>query len=205
MKMLYAILFVFLALLTSCGSTTATVVENKNDTVTPSTNITKIVTATPKEVRIVFSVQATYPQGAISPDAVFMDNKPLQDGVKIWTGVHTFVIEKKGYQKVTKAIEVDDPEGDREFPLAIILEPKPRLVLFDITDKITGKPVVPDQVIIVARSMEAEGNQVSHQSYVQPGAKKMVIQKKGYQSISEDINIKPDEEPYLIQYQMVSK
>lgn len=197
MKMFqFVMMFVLLSILCGCADNPAVVDDNSN-TVVVEQPVTKV-----KEVVINFAIHADYPAGSLSPDAVFMDNKPLPDGAKILTGAHTFVVEKKGYKKQTRIIEVNDPENDGVFTLSFTMEAKERVVLIDVTDKLTGKPITPDQVV-ASQSAEGEGQVISHQALIKPGNKKLIIQKAGYQTISEDINVRPEEEPFVIQYQLL--
>jgi hypothetical protein len=200
MKTLYCVLIFTISLaLLSCASHTVTE-DNTVQPVQPDNN--PAVIKLDKEVIIVFSIQADYPAGSLSPDAVHMDIKPVSDGSKIMTGQHSFTVEKKGYKKQTRVVDVSDRDGDGVFRLDMIMEAKERIVLINITDKLSGQPITPDQVV-ASQSAEGEGQVISHQALIKPGGKKLVIQKNGYQTISEDINVKPDEEPYLIQYAML--
>lgn len=53
----------------------------------------------PTKVKIRFNLQAEFPEGAITPDAVYMDGKVIKDNTSVLTGEHDFVVERQGYEK----------------------------------------------------------------------------------------------------------
>lgn len=154
-----------------------------------------------KNARVIFTIQADFPEGAIRPDVVYMDGKILEENSTISTGSHSFVVEKKGYHQKTGTMMVtSDKEG--MYNLQMKLDSKDRIVLFDIRDAVTNSVLLPDIVSIVDTDEGEKKQNIVDRSYVKPGRKKLVIQKVGYTPISADINIKPDEEPYAIQYKL---
>lgn len=149
----------------------------------------------PKDVRIMFRIMAEFPEGSIRPDIVSMDGRVIEEDSTITTGSHSFVIEKRGYQKTTSTVLVDDPERDGIFHLSLKMETKERLIIFDIRDKADGKILKPDQVVMLAIGEEQQQKTIADKAYVKPGRKKVVIQKSGYVPLPQEITIDPDEEP----------
>lgn len=156
----------------------------------------------PAQVRVLFNMQTTFPSGMISPDVVYMNGNPIQENTFVAPGLYTFVIEKRGYTKKMEEIEVKDADGDGTFSLALTLEPKERVVIFDIRDQATDQVVLPDQVLVSSLPV-GTSKSLSDRSPVLPGKKKVVIQKQGYEPLSQDITIDPDEDPYILRHNLV--
>lgn len=152
-------------------------------------------------VRLVFNIRSEFPSGNVRPDRVVMDGIVIQEDTSVLPGTHNFVVEKRGYQTQTENVIVSDVDQDGLFRLHMQLTTKPRLVLFDIRDAKTKEVIMPDQVTIV-RLPEGQQQSLSNSVTVQPGRKKLVIQKQKYQTISEDITIEPDEDPYMMHYEL---
>lgn len=161
---------------------------------------------TPKKVKIVYAVKTDFPSGQIEPDRVTMDGNPIRDTFETMTGMHTFVIEKAGYEKNTVQLMVRDPEDTRIYYLNAVLTAKQRIVKFYITDELTGAIIPNPTVAISIPKLDAAESEplemLSDGSFVKPGTKKLVIQKRGYENFSADITISPDDNPYILKYSL---
>ena len=195
------LLIITLMLICACQQTVVINPDKKpqiiNDDVPPAE-------ITPSQVRIIFNLQAEFPNGGISPDTVYMDGSALQENSMISTGMHTFVIEKRGYKNQTEQVIVKDTDGDGNFHLRSMLKTKERIIIFDIRNSTNDDVVSPDQVTMVPVP-EGEAQSINDRAYVKPGRKKIVIQKQGYIPITRDITIDADEAPYVLNYKMTPK
>jgi hypothetical protein len=173
---------------------TETVIVHHN---APAPTMSASSVEVPSFVRILFYVKSDYPSGVITPDSVYMDGSLLVENSSITKGQHTFEIEKRGYNKATEVLNVDDPDGDGNYPLSITLSAKERVIIFDIRDEENEEVVTPDQVNMV-QMPEGQEQMISDRSLVIPGRKKVVIQKQGYVPFAQEISIDADEEPFIL-------
>lgn len=177
---------------------TETVIVHHNNVPAPSAPIMSASSVSaPSFVRILFYVKSDFPSGVVTPDSVYMDGTLLVENSSITKGQHTFEIEKRGYNKATEVLEVDDPDGDGNYPLSITLSAKERVIIFDIRDEENDEVVTPDQVNMV-QMPEGQEQMISDRSLVIPGRKKVVIQKQGYTPFAQEISIDADEEPFIL-------
>jgi len=155
-------------------------------------------------VRVIFQIRAEFPSGSVTPDRVSMNGQVLQENTSVTPGTYNFAIEKRGYEPLSQEINVQDSDYDGIFELNVLLKTKQRIVVFDIRDVKTNAVLAPDQVTMMplGEGTQEQKSILSDPSYVKPGRAKIVIQKQGYAPISEDILIDPDEDPYVLHYQM---
>ncbi len=171
-----------------------------NDVIITPDNIPSVEIVT-NPVRVIFKIRAEFPNGSVMPDVVTMDGQVLQENTPITQGMHNFLVEKRGYLPKNEQVMVNDPDNDGIFGLNLLLETKQRIVILDIRDSVKNEVIIPDQITIV-KIPEGQQQTLSDRSFIKPGQKKIVIQKQGYKSISEDITISPDEDPYIINFKM---
>jgi hypothetical protein len=154
------------------------------------------------DVRIIFSLQADYPLGRILPDAVFMDGQPIREGDTIKTGPHQFEVNKRGYNRWAQSVSVGEGAGDGVFLLGGIMEAKERIVLFNIVEKASSKLILPDQVTLEQTDAPGKGRTIKDRDSVKPGNYRVVIEKKGFRTLSHDISIPADEAPFELKGEM---
>jgi hypothetical protein len=157
-----------------------------NQQVHETTFSTKVDTA-PRgttDLRLLFSMQADYPTGRIFADVVFVDGRPIKEGDTIKTGLHQFEVNKRGYKRWAQPISVTEEHGDGVFLLSGMMEAKERVVLFNIVDKTSSKPIIPDQVTIELTGSPGKNRTIKDRDSVKPGSYRVVIEKKGYKSLS---------------------
>ncbi len=136
------------------------------------------------------------------PSAVFMDGKPAKEGDTIKTGSHQFEVSNSGYKRWAQFVSVGEEAGDGVFRLGVIMEAKERVVFFNIVEKASSKLILPDQVTIEPTGTPGKSRTIRDRDPVKPGSYRVMIEKKGFKTLSHSISIPADEAPFQLKEEM---
>ncbi|WP_372369227.1 hypothetical protein [Candidatus Uabimicrobium sp. HlEnr_7] len=140
-------------------------------------------------------IQTDYPAGRAFAITVWNGGEIVQHDSRLPHGQYNLRIEKSGYKTIHKNIWIEsDFEG--KYVLTGILEAQERLINFNFLDVRTNTRVTPDTVTIADIGGKSESQIISDQSYVKPGSKIIVIQKAGYATFTQEIEIPVSPEPF---------
>ena len=112
----------------------------------------------------------------ITPDKIYLDGKALTSGQKLIPGTYTLLVEKAGYQKISRSVTIPEAEN---FIIDQELLPAARQLEFKIaTDYPPGATLMPDKVVIDGQLYSGK---------VAPGSHQIEVYKAGYPPIKEQI------------------
>ncbi len=139
----------------------------------------------------------TVGSGQIIPDEITLNHQPVvAENCKVKPGEYTLVINKEGYESIVRR-EVIYPK-DMGHELKAIMKPLLRKVIFQITgDYEPSEPLVPDAVTFNDRTIQ-NGDELLPNTY------RCTIQKKGYDTDRDILNIEPKKDPYILVKQLIS-
>lgn len=150
-----------------------------------------------------------YAQGNVTPDEITLTSvdksnsavgKPITitDKEKFRPGMYQLTIKKRGYDPINEALLLYPGEGN--FALARQLKSSLRKINYRIQSDFTaiGTGVIePDEI-----SLNAQG--INSESQVKPSEYKLIVKKEGYEPITRNVVIEPDERVYFITEYMKS-
>lgn len=142
-------------------------------------------------------IQSDHPAGRAIGITVWNGNEIVTHNSRLPHGQYNLRIEKSGYDTLYKNVYIQsDFEG--KYVLTGMLRAKDRLINFNFLDVKSNTRVTPDTVTIADVGGGSESQIISDQSYVKPGRKIMVVQKAGYQTYTQEIDIPASPEPFVI-------
>jgi len=75
-------------------------------------------------------------------------------------------------------------------------------VMFNIVEKMSSKLIFPDQVTIEQAGAPSKLRTIKDRDSIKPGSYRVVIEKKGFKSLSHSISIPADEAPFQLKEEM---
>lgn len=131
------------------------------------------------------------PGKKLDPDVITLSNIPVGEGkTSIKPGPYNLIIQKDGYFPVLENIMIrPDP---KEYLLKYTLVSKPRQVQATIKSSFNDTKIDPDNIVLGSQSIKS-GQDVKPNSYA------LMIAKKGYKTISDNITVEPSSKAYLLE------
>lgn len=130
------------------------------------------------------------PDEKLIPDVFTLNDMPLGEKSSVAPGVFNLVIQKQGYFPIIERITIrPDP---KPYLLRYRMVSKPRQVNVVLKSSFNNAPINVDTLVL--------GNQnIKDGQNMKPGNYALLVQKKGYRPITEEIIIEPSEKPYLLE------
>jgi len=134
------------------------------------------------------------PGKKLEVDILTLSNIPLGAGkTSVKPGPYNLVIQKDGYFPVLENVMIrPDP---KEYLLKYTLVSKPRQVQATIKSSFQDAKMDPDSIVLGSQTIKS-GQDVKPSSYA------LMITKKGYKSISDNIVVEPSSKPYILEKTM---
>lgn len=155
-------------------------------------------------VQVKFGIQCDYPSGPTREVTVWKNDQILTENTLLTPGTYNFRIEKLGYETMYNNVQVNRNYEDH-FLLTGVLKAKERLMVFNFIDARTNKPLVADKISIAEIGGGSETQIISNQSYIKPGRKIVVIEKSGYNTLSQEFDMLPGETSYILNANLTPK
>ena len=124
------------------------------------------------------------------PDVFTLNEMPIGDRSTVKPGMYNLVIQKEGYFPVIERINIKpDPQA---YLLKYRLISKPRKLNVIVKSSFNNSKINPDTMILGTENIKDGQN-------IKPAVYALLIKKKGYKSLSDEVIIEPSEKPYLLE------
>ncbi|WP_372365558.1 hypothetical protein [Candidatus Uabimicrobium sp. HlEnr_7] len=150
--------------------------------------ISQKLIALPRQV--VFRITSDYDAATnLQECEILVDGVPVKNITKIKPGVHSLTIHKPGFHSISDEIKI--LAGTTSFIVEKQLVSIPRVVKVTLVDNENGKVIIPDLVTL-------DDSKVTGTAIFKPKNYHLIIEAEGYGTLSEDINIEPGVNDYVI-------
>lgn len=129
------------------------------------------------------------PDEKLLPDVFTLNDTPMGEKGSVIPGTFNLVVQKEGYFPIIEKIDIrPDPNP---YILKYRLISKPRQLNILIKSSFGDMKIDPDTLILGTENVKEGQN-------IKPGNYALLIKKKGYNHLTDDVVVEPSEKPYLL-------